>query len=290
MPQLDRLLAVMAGNPAGVLALDEGVLARVELGLSGDSQAVTRAPLTGQQIITLLREVAPPDSAAQLERGMASAFTYVSATGTYAARAEVANGRWRVRIGTVAEQAAPTSAPALALVTDVPTPALPLRAVPAPNRSTDILVDSPALARMEQLLRATVTRGASDLHLRSGEPPILRCEGDIVRLTDWPALRSDEVAALVDSTMPAINRAEFAEINDTDFAYEIPDCARFRANAFQDRTGTSAVFRRIPPAVVTVEELGLSPEIQALCALTRGLVLVTGPTGSGKSTTLCALV
>ncbi len=292
MPQLDRLLAVMAGNPAGVLALDEGALARVELGLSGDSQAVTRAPLTGQQIITLLREVAPPDSAEQIERGMPSAFTYVSPTGTYAARAEVANGRWRVRIGTAAEQVAPAlaTAPALALVTDAPTPALPLRAVPAPDRSAHILIDSPALARMEQLLRATVTMGASDLHLRSGEPPILRCEGDIVRLADWPALRSDEVAALVDSTMPPINRAEFAAINDTDFAYEIPDCARFRANAFQDRTGTSAVFRRIPPAVVTVDELGLSSEIQALCALTRGLVLVTGPTGSGKSTTLCALV
>src|SRR4029079_18643192 len=101
---------------------------------------------------------------------------------------------------------------------------------------------------------------------------------------------SDEVAALIDATMPPGNREEFAASSDTDYAYEIPECARFRANAFKDRSGTAAVFRRIPPAVVTVEELGLAPEIQELCALTRVLVLVTGPTGSGKSTTLCALI
>ena len=149
---------------------------------------------------------------------------------------------------------------------------------------------SPALARMEYLLRATVSKGASDLHLRSGEPPILRCHGEIVRLANEPRLRDTEVAALIDATMPAANRAQLQELSDTDYAYEIAGCARFRANAFKDRAGTAAVFRRIPPAVVTVDQLALSPEIQRLCALTRGLVLVTGPTGSGKSTTLCALI
>jgi twitching motility protein PilT len=297
MAQLDRLLAVMAGHPAGVLALDEGSSARLELHPSGESRSVTRSPLTGQQIVSLLREVAPADSAAHLDRGAPASFTYQSAAGTFAARAEIANGRWRVRIDATAgpdAREAPVP-PALSLVTDTPAaagdrafdaPAL----VPPAAGMPDIVVASPALDRMEQLLRLTVTKGASDLHLRAGEPPILRCQGTIVRLTDWPRLTADEVASLIDATMPAINRAELADINDTDFAYEIPDCARFRANAFKDRTGTSAVFRRIPPAVVTVEELGLSPEIQRLCALTRGLVIVTGPTGSGKSTTLCALV
>jgi twitching motility protein PilT len=279
MAQLDRLLAVMAGNKAGVLTLDEGDTARVQLTGTGDSRPVTRAPLTGPQIVSLLREVAPPESAVHLDRAESASFTYVSDEGSFSTRAELTDGRWRVRIGS-------TELPALTLVTDAsdaPEPALV-------RRHAEMVVTSPALERIEQLLRATVARGASDLHLRSGEPPILRCQGEIVRLADEPRLHADEVAALIDATIPESNRAELAALSDTDYAYEIPDCARFRANAFKDRTGTSAVFRRIPPAVVTVDELGLSPEIQRLCALTRGLVLVTGPTGSGKSTTLCALV
>jgi len=95
---------------------------------------------------------------------------------------------------------------------------------------------------------------------------------------------------MLHAIMPERNRREFFEANDTDFAYEIRDVARFRVNAFMDRRGPAAVFRAIPSRIVTAEELGLSPEVQALCRLTKGLVLVTGPTGSGKSTTLCALV
>jgi twitching motility protein PilT len=90
--------------------------------------------------------------------------------------------------------------------------------------------------------------------------------------------------------MPERNRAEFAERNDTDYAYEIEGCARFRANALRDRKGPAAVFRVIPAKVVSVEDMGLTHEVQNLAYLTKGLVLVTGPTGSGKSTTLCSLV
>jgi twitching motility protein PilT len=90
--------------------------------------------------------------------------------------------------------------------------------------------------------------------------------------------------------MPERNRGEFAERNDTDFAYEIEGCARFRGNALRDRRGPAGVFRVIPAKVVSVEEMGVSQEVQNLCYLTKGLVLVTGPTGSGKSTTLCSLV
>jgi twitching motility protein PilT len=90
--------------------------------------------------------------------------------------------------------------------------------------------------------------------------------------------------------MPERNRKEFAEVNDTDFAHEIPGVARYRANALRDRKGAAAVFRVIPATVVTVEQLSVSQEVQNLCYLTKGLVLVTGPTGSGKSTTLCSLV
>ena len=90
--------------------------------------------------------------------------------------------------------------------------------------------------------------------------------------------------------MPEKNRHEFHERHDTDFAYEIPGLARFRANVFMDRKGRGAVFRVIPANILTAEQLGLSPHILQLCRLSKGLVLVTGPTGSGKSTTLCAMV
>src|SRR3712207_7002687 len=92
------------------------------------------------------------------------------------------------------------------------------------------------------------------------------------------------------SIMPDRNRQEFAVSNDTDFAHEIEGCARFRSNVLRDRKGIAAVFRVIPANVVTVEQLGISPEVQRLCYLTKGLALVTGPTGSGKSTTLCSLI
>ena len=90
--------------------------------------------------------------------------------------------------------------------------------------------------------------------------------------------------------MPAVNQAEFEARHDTDFAYEIAGLARFRANVFMDRQGVGAVFRVIPSKILTAEQLGLSPHVLDLCKLTKGLVLVTGPTGSGKSTTLCAMI
>ena len=90
--------------------------------------------------------------------------------------------------------------------------------------------------------------------------------------------------------MPAANLEEFAEKHDTDFAYEVPNLARFRANVFADRKGRGAVFRVIPSEILTAEKLGLSQHILNLCKLNKGLVLVTGPTGSGKSTTLCAMI
>jgi twitching motility protein PilT len=139
------------------------------------------------------------------------------------------------------------------------------------------------------LLRALVAHKGSDLHLRVGEPPVIRASGELERL-DEPPLTEAALDALLVALMPDRNRAEYAECGDTDFAYEIAGVARFRANALRDRRGPAGVFRVIPATVVSVEEMGLSPEVQQLCTLTKGLVLVTGPTGSGKSTTLCAMV
>src|SRR5712671_1135157 len=143
--------------------------------------------------------------------------------------------------------------------------------------------------KLGKLLRALVQSHSSDLHLRVGEPPMFRTHGEIARQQGAP-LSVNDLEMLVLSIMPERNRGEWKETGDTDFAYEIAGLARFRVNAARDRKGPVAVFRVIPAKVVTVEEMGLTEEVQRLCYLTKGLVLVTGPTGSGKSTTLCALI
>jgi len=143
--------------------------------------------------------------------------------------------------------------------------------------------------RLGKLLRALVQSSSSDLHLRVGEPPLFRTHGAIARQSG-AALSVQDLELLLLSIMPERNRGEWKETGDTDFAYEIAGVARYRVNAARDRKGPVAVFRVIPAKVVTVEEMGLTQEVQRLCSLTKGLVLVTGPTGSGKSTTLCALI
>src|SRR5690349_12344736 len=140
-----------------------------------------------------------------------------------------------------------------------------------------------------ELLKALVHSASSDLHLRVGEPPVFRTHGEMKRQNTAP-LSSEQLELMLLSVMPDRNRGEWKETGDSEFAYEIRGLARFRVNAARDRKGPMAVFRVIPAQVVTVEQLNLSKEVQQLCYLTKGLVLVTGPTGSGKSTTLCGLV
>jgi twitching motility protein PilT len=169
--------------------------------------------------------------------------------------------------------------------------ATPAAAASAPAAATTRVVvgDDRARAAIDRLLRILVERGGSDLHLRVGEAPIVRASGHLERL-DEPRVSAEPLEAMLVSIMPERNRVEYAERNDTDYAYEIEGVARFRANALRDRLGPAGVFRVIPATVVSVEDMKLSAEVQQLCSLTKGLVLVTGPTGSGKSTTLCALV
>jgi len=144
---------------------------------------------------------------------------------------------------------------------------------------------------IDSLFHAMCAAGASDLHLSVGSPPIVRKDGQILPLNpDQPPLTVADIEGLLHPIMPEKNRVEFGTRHDTDFAYEIEGLARFRANAFHDRRGPGGVFRVIPTKILTAEDLGLSPAIMQLCQLNKGLVLVTGPTGSGKSTTLCAMI
>ena len=144
--------------------------------------------------------------------------------------------------------------------------------------------------RMDALFYKMAELGASDLHLSASVPPMIRKDGRMQRLEDGAPLAPEAVKQLLESIMPAKNREEFALRRDTDFAYEIENLARFRANIFMDRKGMGAVFRIVPTKILTAEQLGLSKAITDLCALSKGLVVVTGPTGSGKSTTLSAMI
>jgi twitching motility protein PilT len=299
MPQLDRLLSVMVSQRATALKLHESELAELEIG--GAPRPMTKTALTSQQIVALLREVAPADAAAMLDGARATQFDYVSEDGAFCIDAAREGSQWRARV-TLDERRerqrlnghARPDIPEYA-----PTPATPMAAAAAPVVHSSMGAEADAIsafagsdqarATLDALLRTMVERKASDLHLRCGEPPIIRLHGEMTRL-EGSALEPAELEAMIRSVMPERNRREYAESNDTDYAYELDGVARFRANALKDRKGPAAVFRQIPATVVTVEQMGITPEVQKLCQLNKGLVLVTGPTGSGKSTTLCSLI
>ena len=140
-----------------------------------------------------------------------------------------------------------------------------------------------------ELLAFSAKNGASDLHLSAGLPPMIRVDGDVRRI-NLPAMEHKEVHALIYDIMNDKQRKDFEEFFETDFSFEVPGVARFRVNAFNHNRGAGAVFRTIPSKVLTMEDLGMGKVFQKISEMPRGIVLVTGPTGSGKSTTLAAMI
>ncbi|MEX2153107.1 MAG: type IV pilus twitching motility protein PilT [Gemmatimonadaceae bacterium] len=320
MAQFDRLLTAMVSNKADSLVLEDGDLVKVEVG--GQLRPLTKTPLTGPQIIALLKEIGSTEAQKNLDANKPATMSYVTNDGAFIVRAMLHGTKWHVvaMIDDKAEfkrltgqfkavdlppetpakgVAAQPEAPAPAALPPPPPPAATTAAsgyAPAPVTGSALDVISPfegsdeARAALDALLRTMVEKGASDLHLRVTEPPILRHHGEMARMEGHQPLSDVQLSNMIKSIMPERNRIEFKENNDSDYAYEIKGVARFRANAARDRNGAVAVFRQIPAQVVTVEQMKVTEEVQRLCFLTKGLVLVTGPTGSGKSTTLCALI
>jgi twitching motility protein PilT len=142
---------------------------------------------------------------------------------------------------------------------------------------------------ISKLLTFSVKEGASDCHISAGEPPMIRLHGELKKL-DHPALTSDETHALVYDMMSDAQRKNFEEKRECDFSFELGDIARFRVNVFVQQRGLGAVFRNIPTEILPLEKLNMPPIVRQLCDKEKGLILVTGPTGSGKSTTLAAMV
>jgi twitching motility protein PilT len=321
MAQLDKFLTVMVTNHAESILLIEGDVATLQK--DGVPRPITRQPLSGGQLLMLLKEIAPAASAKELDGGSPASFRYANSDGDFYVKSALTGGRWHASIAVyegngdataVAEEPAaeaPAEPPPLAppptrrasgskkkaaepeppaaepVVTAVSQNGIALR---LPTAETEEERVDAALADMNTLLTQLVQRGASDLHLRCGEPPLMRVDGEMIRIDGYPQIDNGSLEIMLRSIMSGRNRQEYADKNDVDFAYEIEGVARFRCNGLRERKGAAGVFRVIPAEVVTVEQLGISPEVQNLCYLSKGLVLVTGPTGSGKSTTLCALV
>ena len=291
MARLDRLIQVMQEQRAEALQLAVGKPA--SLMYNGSLRPITREPLSDAQIQGLVREIASPDAASQFGSTEPVAFAYRSPYGEVRVELKAgANGLAVLRPASAqtanATPAANSAPPAAAPPFSGSAPFSPPSPSPSPTaRTTQDL--SEHRANMDVLFRTLVQSGASDLHLRSNEPPMLRVHGELTR-QDQPPLSAERVENMLLSIMTAKEVGEFRDGGDTDWAYEIEGLARFRCNAGRDRYGAMGVFRVIPNQIRTAEEMGLSQEVQNLCYLTKGLVVVTGPTGSGKSTTLAGLV
>jgi twitching motility protein PilT len=145
------------------------------------------------------------------------------------------------------------------------------------------------MAKIDAFFKLMNDQGASDLHLIAGQQPALRIRGEVERVK-YKQLQNDELRSMLYEIAPEDKIKAFEETGDVDFGYEIPGLARYRANFFMQRNGVGAVFRQIPNAIMSCEQLGLPPVVARLATLPRGLVVVTGPTGSGKSTTLAAII
>jgi len=283
---IDGLLKGLFESGARGLRLAMGSPARM-LDASGVAQDATSTALTRQEILALLSPIIPEDARRRLPQEQTVEFDYMSSEA----------GAFKVTVlrsgAELAVSFVPDRSGAVVTAGDRPAGNGAASADAAPVTREPVATAAPAGGghAIDALFRRMVESKASDLHLSSTMPPLIRKDGHMQPLD--PAmgpLSPADVSALLMPIMPATNREEYERRHDTDFAYELKGLARFRANMFLDRKGPGAVFRVIPAKILTAEQLGLSPHILQLCRLTKGLVLVTGPTGSGKSTTLCAMI
>ena len=294
----------------------------------GKPRKVSRQPLTDKHIYALLVEIAPSESADKIDQMAETAFDYVADRGLVHVRVVPELGRLTAvvapgeRFGAAAATI-PAPAPATALARRCPAEGRPppsrrrrcpiarfprpaWRQAPGATRPLSPAARQCAAApRPAGRLRKPAVQGRRAGPGRAAQAPrrfgvvrpapagggaaAIPTPGEKLR-QPMPAITADQLQMTLLAIMPDRNRTEWNETGDSDFAYEITGLARFRVNAGRDRKGPLAVFRVIPARILTAEELEITKEVQALCYLTKGLVLVTGPTGSGKSTTLCGMI
>ncbi len=287
----------MFQHSASALMVAEGE--RPSLSMNGTERAVAKQVLDAHQAAGLLAEIAPAESQSAIRSGLGTSFVYSGAGDPV--QVEISPGPKAVL------KPMPTRTADLPVEPAVPAPVDPPVAAPVDPSGAEP-VDAPVAAPvdaavaapvdpqiaegplMERLFRDLVKLGGSDLHLSTESQPMMRVDGDLKEFEGYDALDAETTLRVLLEIAPERNAEEFKETGDTDFAYEIEGLGRFRCNLFQDLKGPGGVYRIIPTDIRSASELGLSNEICQLANLTKGLVLVTGPTGSGKSTTLATLI
>ena len=295
MPRQDPFIELMFKEKAEMLLLETGAAAAI---VQGDKiRGAMQRSLTTAQIAGACVEIVPAYQRETFSVLDPQDFEYQAPSGRVRVLVEAAGEGVRV---TIEPTGSSNEAPAEASISMVHTGyhALEAKRVqvqpvpPAEPEDRGLAVEAPPddpRAAMLQLLALTVERKASDLHLSTGFVPCLRLDGDVVPLQGYGEPTSERLQQMLFSIVPLSNREQWLAVKDTDFAYETEE-SRFRVNLFADRHGIAAVLRRIPNEVMSAEEMGISKPVLELCHLHKGLVLVTGPTGSGKSTTLAAMI
>jgi twitching motility protein PilT len=270
-----------------VLASGEPVLFRFDT-----DERKSSSPIEHAQVSQLVQEAAPAEAVTELRSRGEAAFGHRTADGTDVT-VKVRNaggGRWEVTLapGTMPSggngQPARPSPPARGAAAPAAPPARP-----AGGRGARVQA-VPGEPKINRLLRLMVEVGASDLHLSTNVVPMCRKSGEMQPLEERGAFGADELRTMLMEICPPRAKEAFEGTNDADFAHTIEGVARFRANYFMDRHGMGGVFRQIPFEILSPEQIGLPPQVLDLCYLTKGLVVVTGPTGSGKSTTLATML
>ncbi|HET9704069.1 MAG TPA: PilT/PilU family type 4a pilus ATPase [Vicinamibacterales bacterium] len=284
MSVVDGMLQMIVEQNARGLRLAAGAPARV-IDSSGTSHKASSQELTRQEILQLVGPIVPEQARRRLPQESIVDFDYVSPSGPF--KVTILRNGSEIAVNFEPDMEAVAASPPAPAV-----PAAPLvpgeEAPPPPPPTPSVILRGHPIDRLFRVLWASQ---GSDLHLSAGMPPLMRKDGQIQVLeADAEALGGDEITKLLDPIVPPAKRDELASRHDVTFAYEVTGLGRFRAKVFADRKGRGAVFRFIPALMISAEELNLSPYVLRLCTLQKGLVIVTGPTGSGKSTTLTALV
>jgi twitching motility protein PilT len=291
LPVIDRYLDAMVKHRAEAIVFKSGAV--INLVVGGAPKPISSRPATEEQITTVLSEAL----GASYTPGLAGnrTFPYDGPAGSVAIQVENGEEGLVVRIQPATTRMARPANGGPANANAAPAaraPAPPPERTPAPVAAPPprVAVTSGAPSHIDELFIQMIEMKASDLHLKSSCGPQVRVDGSMMAVPGRPVLTSDQLESLVDAIWPDRNRQEFKECNDTDFAYSLPGRARMRCNVFRDIAGVGAVFRQIPSKILTAEQLNLPKAVMGMCELDKGLVVVTGPTGSGKSTTLAAMV
>jgi twitching motility protein PilT len=316
MARIDKFIEAMKQLGAERLVASAGEKVGLLLP-GGEAKPITAQPATVKQLADLVLEIAPLAQAGKVMGGGTIEFPYASPSGAVHVRVSRSGNAFEFEISSeaAATPPAPPPEPAAPSAEPLGTPAPPPRPEPVEGTRPESIegarpesiegkpepppaipiATAPAapahLDGIDALFHRMVQAGCSDLHLSAGHPPLFRKDGEIVALGQGEApLSSEVIQDLIAPIVPELSREEFKSDHDTDFSYSVPGLARFRCNLFRDLNGNGGAFRVIPAKIPTAADLGLPQCVLDLCDLGKGLVLVTGPTGSGKSTTLAAMI